>query len=276
MKRWVLLILVVAVAAALFLFRAETGNLAVVAIQGGIFEPDPILRELDDLVRSDRLKAVVLRIDSPGGTVGAAQEIHDAVLRLAEKKKVVASFGSVAASGAYYVAVPTHKIVANPGTLTGSIGVRMEYVNLEEILGWVRLHPETLKSGRWKDIGSPTRPMTPEERAFLDSILRKMHDQFKAAIARGRHLDPAVVDQIGEGQIYTGEEAVKLGLVDELGNLDRAIRVAADLAGIEGEPEVFYPSKRYESLLERFLGEAVQRGLNLFLERLTPRVYFLY
>ncbi|MBI2068145.1 MAG: signal peptide peptidase SppA [Deltaproteobacteria bacterium] len=255
--RWILLL---ALAAGFFLiYSPDSGNLAVVKITGGIFEPDPVVRRLELLRKEEKVKAVVLRVDSPGGTVGASQEIHEAVKKLRESKKVVASFGSVAASGGYYLALPSHKIFANAGTVTGSIGVRMEYVNMEELLRWAKIHPMTLKSGSLKDAGSSIRTMSPEEKAYLEEVLKKMHHQFMKAVAEGRALPAQKVEQIADGRIYTGEEAKELGLIDEIGNLPLAIEVAARLSGIEGEPDVFYPSIDDRNWIEKVLGEAIDK-----------------
>lgn len=273
-KRWIFVAFLLGLLAGVLLFSLKpAGNVAVVKIEGGIYDPDPVLEELEELRKSKRVLAVVLRIDSPGGSVGASQEIHDAVLQLTATKQVVASLGAVAASGGYYVALPAHKILASPGTITGSIGVRMEYLNVEDLLHWAKVRAETLKSGKWKDIGSSTRPMQPEEKEFLAAVLKKMHEQFKTAVVQGRHLDPKVVDSLAEGQVFTGEEAVQNGLIDELGSLQAAIKVAANLAGIKGEPDVYYPAPDYRTFIERVLGRAVQHLVGLVA---VPRVEFLY
>lgn len=262
MKRFGYFLLGLIVASLGWIFLSDhspAGNVAVVRIEGTLFDSDPLVRELQELKEESSVQAVVLRIDSPGGGVGASQEIHQAVKELAETKKVVASLGSVAASGGYYVALPAHKIVANPGTVTGSIGVRMEHFNLADLLAWGKVRHETLKSGALKDIGSNLRDLTPEEKVFLEEILKKMHQQFKTAVQEGRHLEVSVVDSLAEGQIFTGEEAKGKGLVDELGNFQTAIRIASDLAGIKGKPDVFYPEPDYDSFMEKVLGETLIR-----------------
>lgn len=236
----------------------EGGDVAVVRIEGGIFDPEPTVRQLEEL-RKGRVPAVVLRVDSPGGSVSASQEIYDAVKKLSEKKKVVASLGVVAASGGYYVALPAARILANPGTITGSIGVRMELVNLEELVQWARLKPEILKSGRLKDLGSPFRPMTDEERTLLKSILEEMHGQFKEAVASARGLSIEEVERLADGRVYTGAQAVSLRLIDGIGSLQDAIETAGELVGIE-EPRPYYPQKPRGRLLE-YLIETATRGL---------------
>jgi protease-4 len=186
---------------------------------------------------------VILWIDSPGGSVGASQEILEAVRLLSKEKPVIASMGTVAASGGYYVALGAERILANPGTITGSIGVRMEHINVGRLLDWARIGHETLKSGKYKDMGAIDRPLTPEERRLLEETLKGLHAQFKQAVADFRNLDLSEVDIIADGRIFTGQEAIKLGLVDTIGGFAKAIELAAEMGGIEGEPELTYPGK---------------------------------
>ncbi|MBI1908634.1 MAG: signal peptide peptidase SppA [Deltaproteobacteria bacterium] len=243
------------------------GDLALIEIEGPLYEAQPILKQFAKVYDRDDLKAVVIRVNSPGGTVAASQEIHDAVSRLREKsKKVVISMGTVAASGGYYLAAPADWIVANPGTITGSIGVRLEYLNVEDILKWVRLKRETLKSGTYKDIGSPIRPMTPEEKGMLEAILKDMHAQFKEAVAAGRGLSAEEVEAIADGRVFTGREALRKKLVDQLGSLEAAYKKAGELAGIKGEPKVVTVPKEKEGLLDYLLGDA-SSGLRQVLNR---------
>jgi len=245
------------------------GDVAIVEVLGGIFDSKETVEQLQELKKDKGVKAIVLRVDSPGGSVGASQEIFAAVEEVKAKKPVVVSMGAVAASGGYYISAGASKIVANPGTITGSIGVRMELMNLEEILQWARLKTVTLKSGRLKDIGSPTRAMTPEEREYLEGILSQMHQQFKKAIAEGRGLPLAEVEKIADGRILTGEQALALKLVDELGTLDRAVKLAGELAGMKEEPESFYPSKIkqhwWEFLVEEMSTRLTKEIASIFL-----------
>ncbi|HSA60590.1 MAG TPA: signal peptide peptidase SppA [bacterium] len=239
--------------------KHEKGNIAVVEVLGGIFDAKPVTEELRDLKKDDHAKAVVLRVDSPGGSVAASQEIFEAVKSVKDAKPVVVSMGTVAASGGYYIAAPASRIVSNAGTITGSIGVRMDLMNVEDLLGWARLKAVTLKSGALKDVGSPTRPMTPEEREYLEGILKAMHAQFKTAVAENRGIAAGDVDALADGRVFTGEEALKLKLVDELGSLDRAVKVAAELAGLKEEPEPYYPEKESEDFLKYLVEGAVDR-----------------
>jgi len=192
---------------------------------------------------------VVVRIQSPGGVVGPTQEIYDAIRQLRERgKPVVASMGSVAASGGYYLAAASTRIVANPGTLTGSIGVIMQLAEIEGLLRKVGVRYEVIKAGRFKDSGSFARPMTPEERAVLQAILDDMHDQFVTAIADGRRLAKERVRALADGRVYSGRMAKELGLVDALGGLDEAIRLAGELGGIPGKPRVVRPRRAWRLL----------------------------
>lgn len=222
-------------------------QIGLVEIEGGIFDADDVLEEIDHFRKKENIKGVVVRLDSPGGSVAASQEILEAVLKLRETKPVVASMGSVAASGAYYVACGAQKIVANPGTITGSIGVRMEHVEFSDLLQLIKVKHETLKSGEFKDIGAFDRPMTEDERRILQGVLTDLHDQFKTAVAHYRSIDRAEVDRLADGRIYSGKQALELKLVDMLGGVSEAVRVAGELAGIAGEPEVvrFRSYRRY-------------------------------
>ncbi|QQR80667.1 MAG: signal peptide peptidase SppA [Deltaproteobacteria bacterium] len=237
----------------------QKGNIAIVEVLGPILESKDTVEILRKLKKEDKAKAVILRIDSPGGSVGASQEIYEAVKELKKTKPVVASMGTVAASGGYYIAAPCSKIVANEGTATGSIGVRMELVNVEELLTWAKVHPSTLVSGAMKDVGSPTRPMTPEEKDYLESLLKKMHGQFKKAISDGRGISMEELDKIADGRVYTGSEAKDLKLVDELGGLETAISVAANLAAIKEEPEVYYKENEKNEFLEKVLESSIEK-----------------
>lgn len=230
-------------------------KVAVVVLEGVIADPTEFTRELRALSGREDVKAVVLRIDSPGGAVGPSQEIHREIERLRETKTVVASMGTVAASGGYYAAVAANKIVANPGTITGSIGVIIELFNVQELLGKLGLKGYVVKSGRFKDVGSPLREMDEEERELLQSVIDDVNGQFVDAVAAGRGLAPEAVRKLADGRIFTGAQARDEGLVDELGSLYDAIDLSARLAGIEGEPEVIYPRKKSVGFWKALMGE---------------------
>ncbi|MCC2644188.1 MAG: putative Peptidase signal peptide peptidase SppA, partial [Nitrospira sp.] len=224
---------------------------------GVILDAQSTVTELKRFGENPSIKAIVLRIDSPGGGVVPSQEIYDAVQRVRNKhnKAVIASMGTVAASGGYYIAAATDRIIANPGTLTGSIGVIMETANVEGLLKKIGVEGIVVKSGKFKDVGSPLRKMTEDEHKLLQSVMDDVHQQFIDAVAEGRALEPAAVQALADGRIFTGRQAKEAKLVDELGNLDDAIQLAADLAGIEGEPKVIEPRRRFsirEFLESRF------------------------
>jgi protease-4 len=232
-------------------------RVGVVTIEGVIRNAQEIVRQLDEYGKDGRIKAVVLRIDSPGGGVTPAQEMYDAVLALKKKKKVVASMGTLAASGGYLVACATDRIVANPGTLTGSISTIMQFANAEELLKKIGLKSSVVKSGRFKDIGSPARAMTDEEREMLQSVVDDTYDQFLDIVVQGRKMSKEDVRKLADGRLFTGRQAHKLGLVDELGDLSHAVRLAGTLAGIEGEPKVVYPAKKKSAFWELIVQQSV-------------------
>ena len=228
-------------------------SIGLVRIEGGIFESDKIIEEIEDFRKDDDIKAIILRINSPGGSAASAQEIYHAAKQAAKEKPVIASMESVAASGGYYVALGATTILANPSTITGSIGVRMEHVMLKDLFNWAKIHIETLKSGKFKDIGSTERPLTPEERALLQKILTDIHEQFKEAVVESRKLDRAEVDKLADGRIFTGREAFAHKLVDKLGGYIEAVEVAKELAEIEGEANVVEKKEfKYEWLKDMF------------------------
>jgi protease-4 len=246
-------------------------KVGVVEIKGVIESSEEVLKELKAFAEDSTIKAILLRIDSPGGSVGASQEIWREVLRIREKKPVVASLGNVAASGAYYVACGATKILANPGTLTGSIGVVMYFTDLEELMRKIGIKTHVIKSGSYKDTGSPFRGLTLQEKDLLQGLLKVVHEQFVQAISQSRNLPVEKVREIADGRLITGEEALRLKLVDELGSFEDALKVAKDLGGIKGEVELVYP-KRKISLLKLLL-EGLGKGS---LEDLLPRRWGFY
>jgi protease-4 len=250
-------------------------KVAVIELRGVILDPQPVVEKLVKLRKNEKVKAIVLRIDSPGGGVGPAQEIYSEVKKAQKEKKVLVSMGSVAASGGYYIACAADTIMANPGTITGSIGVIMESLNVEELLHKIGLRSMVVKSGKHKDLGSPLRPMTDEEKKLLQGVLDSVHDQFIRAVAEGRKLPVEKVRELADGRIFSGEQAKNLGLVDELGNLEEAIALAAKMAGIQGEPEVIYAEKKRFSLFDFLLQESVSK-IAEGLRESAPPMNFLY
>jgi len=241
-------------------------KVAVMKIEGEIVSSESVLRQLRSYKDNNSVKAVVLRVDSPGGLPAPSQEIYQELQRFKKKKPVVASMGSLAASGAYYVCLPCNYIIASPATLTGSIGVVMQTTDLEELLKWMKVRQGVIKSGPYKDAGSPFRPMTNDERKYFQKVIDNVFSQFKNAVAESRKIKEPVLSQITDGRVFTGEQAKNLGMIDELGNIEDAIRKAGQLAGIKGEPEVLWPMRRYsfwEDLGSRFAGSFWSRLQNL-------------
>lgn len=229
-------------------------KIGIVEITGPIMDSKRALKDLKRFADASRIKAIVLRIDSPGGAVGPSQEIYDAVLKLKEKKKVVVSMGAVAASGGYYIAAAGDKIYANPGTLTGSIGVVMELPNVQGLLKWAGVEINTLTAGKMKASGTPFRPMTEEERAYFMGVLADTHQQFIDAVVAGRKLKEEDVKPYADGRVFTGRQAKEYKLIDELGSIDAAVAEAGKLAGIKGDPKVEYP-KREKKFWQEVMGD---------------------
>ena len=221
-------------------------------------DSDKVVKLLKKYEKDDDVKAIVLRVDSPGGAVAPSQEIHDAIKRIKARKKVVVSMAGLAASGGYYISAPADRIFAEPGTLTGSIGVIFMHFNVRGLLEWAKVEETTLKSGKYKDTLSPFRPIHETDREEIQSISDDVYGQFVQAVAQGRGLPEARVREIAEGRIYTGKRAKELKLVDELGGLDDAIAAAWGLAGQSGEPKVQYPPREHELSLRDLMRGAFQ------------------
>ena len=209
-------------------------------------EADKIVKLLKKYEKDDDIRAIVIRVDSPGGAVAPSQEIHDAIKRVKARKKVVVSMGNLAASGGYYISAPADKIFAEPGTLTGSIGVIFMHFNVRRLLETVKIEETTLKSGKYKDTLSPFRAVQDTDREEIQGISDDVYGQFVKAVAEGRNLPEARVREIAEGRIYTGRRAKELKLVDELGGMDDAVAAAWQMAGQTGEPKLQYPPRERE------------------------------
>lgn len=248
------------------------GQVGVVNLIGTIEDSRNIVDELERHRRDSQIRAVVIRIDSPGGGVAPSQEIHNAVLRLREKKPVVASMGNVAASGGYYVAVAADSIVANPGSLTGSIGVIYSYVTAEGLMQKVGVKLQVVRSGEMKDIGSFHRDPTAEEKALLEGVVSDVYDQFVAAVARGREMTPESVRLLADGRIFTGRQALECGLVDALGGFREAVLMAGRLGGIPGEPSVVSKSRRRIRLVDLLRDTAASTWSSAVTPRLEYRL----
>ncbi len=220
-------------------------------LEGVIADEDRFLKQLKKYRKDDQVKAIVININSPGGVVGPSQEIYSEILRTREefKKHVVVSSSTLNASGAYYASVAAEQIIVNEGTLMGSIGVIMEFANLEKLYDWARVSRYSITSGKFKDSGAEYRAMREDERKLFQDLINDVYSQFKSAVAKGRNLKEDYVAQYADGRILTGAQAVKLKFADKIGTLDDAFKVAAELSGLkEGDYEVVEPPKRRGSL----------------------------
>jgi protease IV len=250
-------------------------RVGIVEVSGVISESDEILDNISRFRDDETIKAIILRINSPGGGVAASQEIFREISKTVKTKKVVASMGSVAASGGYYIAAAADKIVASPGTITGSIGVIMGYTTFEELLKKIGLAPVVVKSGKYKDIGSPVRDMTPEERGILQEFTDQIHRQFIQAIIDGRKIERSVLESVADGRILSGERAKDLGLVDELGNFEDAVGIAGQLAGIKGKLIKVYPPEKRFSFIQHLTEKSLSSIRNLLMNQEIAAGYVL-
>jgi protease-4 len=241
-------------------------KVGVIEINGIIADSKNILNHLKRFREDNAIKAIVVRVDSPGGAVGPSQEIFREIRKTSATKKVVASMGTIATSGGYYIAAGANGIIANPGTITGSIGVIMGFTNYEELLHKIGLVPIVVKSGEYKDLGSPVREMKPEEKIILQEFAKKIHRQFIKDIVDGRKMDMEKVESLADGRIFTGQESKKFGLVDRLGNLEDAIEWAGRLGGIKGKIATVYAKEKNFSLLRYITDSSAGTLLNHILD----------
>jgi len=237
---------------------AKSDKIAIINIESIITQSSNTVRQIKKYADDKSIKAIVLRIDSPGGGVAPSQEIYSEILNVRKNsnKIVVTSMGNLAASGGYYIACASNKIVANPGTLTGSIGVIMTFSNIEELMKKIGLKTEIIKSGEFKDIGSPMREFTEKEKKLLQGVIDDVYDQFVNAVSVGRSIAVQKVKELSDGRIFTGRQAFEIGLVDKLGSLEEAIKLAAELVGIEGKPKIV-SEKKERNLLFKLLENKV-------------------
>ena len=249
----------VALVAVMLTFSADDGTdlafsdrIQVVDLDGELVESRPILDQLKRYEDSNSVKAILLNIDSPGGGVAVSQEIYTEIKRLRDKKDkvVIAYLSSTGASGAYYVACAANKIVANPGTIVGSIGVIAEWVNYADLMQWAKLKDIVFKTGEFKDTGSPSRALTENEKKYFQGLIDDMYVQFVEAVASGRKLDLPEVRSLADGRVFTGRDAKARKLIDEIGNFQDAVDLTAKLAGISGKPRLIRLSRRRVTLLD--------------------------
>ncbi len=232
-------------------------KIGIVDIEGLIVTPKNVVPQLKQYAEDDSIKAIILHINTPGGGVAASQEIYNEVKRIRDekKKKIIASIETVGASGGYYIASACNKIFADDGSIVGSIGVIAEWVNYGDLMRWAKLKQQLLKAGEFKDTGNPTRDLTPAERAYMQGIVDNMHTQFIEAVAEGRHLKVEDVRPLADGKVWTGQQALPLKLVDQLGDFETAVKETAKSVGIKGEPNLIKPEKEKKTLLDLLFGD---------------------
>ncbi|MGB8889520.1 MAG: signal peptide peptidase SppA [Candidatus Korobacteraceae bacterium] len=232
-------------------------KIGIVDLEGVILTPKDVVEQLRKYADDSSIKAIIIHVDSPGGGAAASEEIYREVLRIRDekKKRIVASIETVGASGAYFVSSATSKIFADNASIVGSIGVIAEWYNYEELMKWAKLQQITIKAGEFKDTGSPTRPMTPEERAYMQGLIDNMHSQFIHSVAVGRKMKDDDVRALANGKVWTGQQAVPLKLVDQIGDFQAAIDDTAKAVGIKGEPTLVRPEKERKSMLDLLFGD---------------------
>ncbi|MCW8858675.1 MAG: signal peptide peptidase SppA [Deltaproteobacteria bacterium] len=241
-------------------------KIGILEVEGTIEDARRILMQIDDFRERKAVKAVVLRVNSPGGAVGPSQEIYAELLRLANEKPLIVSMGSVAASGGYYLAIAGERLFANPGTITGSIGVIMSFPNYQELMGKVGIQTEVVKSGRFKDIGSSTRSFSAADRELIQDMINDVHQQFVEAVSEQRDMPMERLQPFIDGRIFTGRQAKAAGLIDELGTFNDAVDYAAKVAGVGDDPDLIYPEVEKENLFERYLRSTISHYLGIELE----------
>ena len=235
-----------------------------IKLRGAITSSDNFVKKLTKYAEKDHVKAVVLRIDSPGGAVGASQEIFREIKRIRDNgKPVVVSMGSTCASGGYYIALGGSKILTNPGTVTGSIGVLVNFPVFKDLMDKVGISSNTIKSGQYKDTGNPGRQMTEADSLRFQKVVDKLYQQFFEAVLQERPIDESSLKDVADGRILTGKESVELGLADSIGTMQDAIQLAADLGGISGEPRILRPQKKELTLLDLIMSDGLRESLSI-------------
>ena len=233
-------------------------KIGVVDLEGVILDPNDVVDQLRRFADDDSIKAIIIHVNSPGGGVAASEEIYREVKRVRDEKhkKIVASIETVGASGAYYVSSATNKIYADNGSVVGSIGVIAEWVNYGDLMRWAKLKPEVLKVGQFKDTGDPTRELTPAERQYMQGLIDNMYGQFVQAVADGRHAKVSDIKPIADGRVWTGQQAMDMHLIDQIGDFRSAVMDTAKSVNISGEPVLVHPERDRKSLLDLLFGDA--------------------
>jgi protease-4 len=232
-------------------FQGHKGNIGIVEVTGPIVSSRQVIENIKTFRDDDAIKAIVIRVDSPGGGVGPSQEIFRELMKTRPVKTMVASMGSVAASGGYYVAAGAPAIVANPGTITGSIGVIMQQINLTELVKKIGISPVVIKSGEFKDLASPFRELEKNEKQLLQQMVDELHQQFVSDMAQARNMSDEAMAELADGRVYTGQTALNLSLIDRMGNLEDAVAWAAELADMDEDPVPVYPKDTPISILRK-------------------------
>src|SRR6476646_9582153 len=229
----------------------------VVDLDGVILDPSDVVEQLRKFADDDSIKAILIHVNSPGGGVAASEEIYREVKRIRDEKHkhIVADIETVGASGAYYVSSATNKIYADSGSVVGSIGVIAEWVNYGDLLKWAKLKPEVLKVGEFKDTGDPRRELTPAERQYLQGLIDNMYSQFVHAVADGRHVKDSDIKPIADGRVWTGEQALGMHLIDQIGDFRSAVKETAKAVQISGEPTLVHAERQRKSLLDLVFGD---------------------
>ncbi len=269
----VLFIILITVSVVLTLVQKHIpfgGKVGLIKIEGPILDNADTIEELKNHRKDSSIKVIVLRINSPGGAVVPSQEIYEEIKKTVDTKKVVVSMGSLAASGGYYIASPASLIVANPGSITGSIGVIMEIPNIKVLMNKIGIKTEVIKSGKHKDLASIFRDIRDEEKTILQGVLDDVHEQFIKAVADGRNISIEEVRKIADGRIFTGSQAMEIGLVDMIGNLQDAIMEASRIAGIKGEPQVVEKKREFSFF------ELLENSFFKYISSLVPPVKLKY
>ncbi|MCK5695102.1 MAG: signal peptide peptidase SppA [Desulfobacula sp.] len=243
-------------------YASSGGNIGIVEINGMILSSKKIIHNINIFKDNNDIKAIILRIDSPGGGIGPSQEIYREIMKIKVDKKIITSMGSVATSGGYYIASATDGIIANPGTLTGSIGVIMEYANIMELAKKIGISPIVIKSGEFKDMGSPLRELKDSEKKIFQALVDELHLQFVTDAATARGIDIKTMAMLADGRVYTGQKALKLKLIDRLGNLDDAVQWAGEMANIKGKLKPVYPREDKITFLKN-LADSLFKDINI-------------
>jgi protease-4 len=257
--------------------KITKGSILLMELDGVITDSKKFVEDLNKYVKEDKIKGVLVVVNSPGGVVGPSQEMYNAILRVrtVNKKPIVASVSSMAASGAFYAAVAADKIVTNPGSMIGSIGVIMEFANLEKLYDWAKIKRYSIKTGAYKDSGAEYREMRSDEKKVFQDLIDNVFMQFKKAVAQGRKLPLEKVAQYADGRVFTGEQAVAMGFADQIGGYQDALALIGKMTGLGDDPKIFKPPRKHGSkfmdLIEDYSEES--RSSALPFEKWSKQVF---